>query len=820
MLTTLFKHWSYRVFAPGAILRKTYEAFQKLLSFDSRSHELMAEIESIYYQGKKEDFSIISLKYDALAESVNGMVSSLEEMAPGSYVGLSAYYRKFDFYCRFFLVPPPLNFGTPFVLEFAGDTISTPLAGAKTTNLVEIGDDLNLNIPCGFVITTNSFNYLLEYNDLRPAITSLLCKIDLQDVDLLSQIASQLMGLIRNAEIPPDIEAAIVYASRRIKEKKSTDQLVAVRSSALSEDGQCSFAGQYASYLNIKLENLLQTYLKVLSSKYSPEALAYRINCGLSDEEAPMAVMILEMVDANCAGVLYTADPSGIQEDTLFVHATHGLGEAVVSGKVIPDVFTVDKTTNQLKERNSTNESARGRTLTESQLLDLSKKGLLIEHHFGAAQDIEWAMPKDGSLIFLQSRPLQVTNLKEKSASSYDPGSCEPLFHAGVMAASGIGSGKAWCPDAKNPLKNLENGAILVIRETLPSYVKFLHLVSGVIAELGSSAGHFATVCREFGVPLLLGVGDNIHRIKHGQALTLSADDTTVYPDDTLALISKIPAYERDKNLPFYRKLRSILDFITPLKLVDPHAADFTPEGCRSLHDIIRFSHEKAVQSMFSIGDRWGGRRGVKKKLQTSLPFEVFLVDVGGGLDKRAAGRDIITVDLVHSTPFQALWRGLNHSDISWGEQTYYDWKSYDQLAMSDAFAFQSSSDSASYAVLGKDYLNINIRFGYHFTVVDSLCEPESAASYCTMRFAGGGGDFDGRELRILFLTDILEQLDFRVETKGELLDARLTGISAEKLLERIESIGRLLGVTKQMDMRLKDREMVNRQVEKFFQMV
>ncbi len=820
MLTTLFKHWSYRVFAPGAVLRTTYEAFQRLLSFDSRSHEMMAELESLYYQGKKEDFSKISQKYNELAESVNGMVSSLEEMAPGSYLGLPAYFRKFDFYSRFFLFPPSLNFGTPFVLEFAEDTILTPLAGSKSTRLVEIADDLDLSIPCGFVITTNSFNYLLEYNDLRPAITSLLSSIDIQDTNQLLQISASLMDIIRTAEIPPDIETAIRYASRRLREKKTEHRLIAVRSSALSEDGQCSFAGQYASYLNIKLEDLLDAYLKVLSSKYSPEALAYRINCGLSDEETPMAVMILEMVDASCAGVLYTADPSGIEEDTLFVHATHGLGESVVSGTVIPDVFTVDKTTNQLQEIKDDPHPSKGDTLTEAQILELSREGLLIEHHFGEPQDIEWAIRKDGSIIFLQSRPLQVTTHENQSVSSFDPGSCKPLFSAGVMAASGIGSGKAWCPDADHPLKDIEKGAILVIRETLPSYVKILHQVSGVIAELGSSAGHFATVCREFGVPLLLGVDQNIHHITHGQGLTLSADDTTVYPDDTLALVHRIPAYIRDKDLPFYRKLRSILDFITPLKLVDPHAADFTQEGCRSLHDIIRFSHEMAVQSMFSIGDRWGGRRGVKKKLQTGLPFEVFLVDVGGGLDKNAAGQDIITVDLVHSTPFQALWRGLNHSGISWGEQTYYDWKSYDQLAMSDAFAFQSSSDSATYAVLGKEYLNINIRFGYHFTVVDALCEPESAANYCSMRFAGGGGDFDGRELRILFLTSVLEQLDFHVESKGELLDARLTGMSVDKLMERIESLGKLLGVTKQMDMRLKDENMVEEQVKKFFQMV
>ena len=112
----------------------------------------------------------------------------------------------------------------------------------------------------------------------------------------------------------------------------------------------------------------------------------------------------------------------------------------------------------------------------------------------------------------------------------------------------------------------------------------------------------------------------------------------------------------------------------------------------------------------------------------------------------------------------------------------------------------------------------MNIRFGYHFTVIDALCEPESTTSYCTMRFAGGGGEFEGRELRIIFLEKVLARLGFDVAVKGDLLDAKISGIAADTLMERIESLGKLLGVTKQMDMRLKDIEMVEQQIDKFFQ--
>lgn len=820
MLTNLFKHWTYRVFAPGAVLRTTYEAFQKLLTFDNRSHEIMAELESLYYQGKKEDFCKISLKYESLARNVKGMVESLELMAPGSYVNLPLYFNKFNFYSRFFLAPPRLHFGEPFVLQFTDKALITDLAGSKTSSLIELERHLGLTIPAGFVITTNCFSYLLEYNNLRPAINALLAETDLTSVSLLSEISCKIVQLIRQAAIPPDIAKAILTAQKLLRKEKSTNKnnkpLFAVRSSALSEDGQCSFAGQYSSYLNVEPDKLIDTYIKVLCSKYSPEALAYRINCGLSDEETPMAVMVLFMVDAAAAGVIYTADPSGTQKDKLFVHATMGLGDSVVSGTVIPDVFPVHKSTNQLSDSHPSPD----KSLTESQILALSEKALRIERHFGKAQDIEWAMQKDGTFVFLQSRELHLYDHEKKTDEGTTVNSDALLFCGGVMAASGTACGKAWHLNSDNSLDTMEQGDILIIRETLPSYVKVLHQVSGVVAELGSAAGHFATVCREFGVPLLLGVGENIHRISHGQTVTLSADNRAVYSGDKLTSVEAVPVYKRDKNLPFFKKLRSVLDFVTPLKLLDPQSKDFVPESCRSLHDIIRFSHEMAVQSMFSIGDRCRTIKGGRKKLQTQLPFEVFLVDVEEGLDKSAAALDIITVDQIRSTPFQALWRGFNHSDISWGEQTYYDWKGYDRQVMSDAFAFQSSSDSASYAVVGKNYLNMNIRFGYHFTLIDALCEPDTTTNYCTMRFAGGGGEFEGRELRILFLKKVLVRLGFDVEIKGDLLDARISGIAASVLMERIESLGKLLGVTKQMDMRLKDPEMVDQQIEEFFQIL
>ncbi len=814
MLTNLFKHWTYRVFAPGAVLRTTYEAFQELLIFDSRCHEIMADLESLYYQGNKEDFCKIFLKYEALAENVEGMVNSLRRMAPGSYLDLHSYYIKFNFYSRFFFAPPELHFGRPFTLPLTYRELSKELAGAKTCTLAKLKDSLGLKIPSGYVITTNCFSYFLEYNNLRPAINTLLSQTDLESITNLSEISIKIISLIKEAELPHDICESIQNAQSNTQATNGDKCLFAVRSSALSEDGQCSFAGQYSSYLNIEPDSIQDAYIDVLCSKYSPEALAYRINCGLSDEETPMAVLVLTMVKAVAAGVVYTTDPSGKETNNLYIHATPGLGDAVVSGLVIPELFVVNKKSKQLLGTPSATEN----TLTQTQLQSLSEKAVSIERYFKKPQDIEWALQSDGTFVFLQSRDLQQYASPEDTMTKQNLPDSSLLFKGGIMAASGTASAKAWVLDAEYPLEQMDTGAILVLRESLPSYVRVLHRVSGVIAELGSSAGHFATVCREFGVPLLLGIGKDINHIQHGEPITLAADHTAVYSGNHSLVTDTIPAYKREKDLPYFTKLRTVLDFITPLKLLDPHSKNFAPDSCRSLHDIIRFSHEMAVQSMFSIGDRCSTIKGGKKKLETDLPFEVFLVDVDGGIEVTPSESSCITVDSIRSTPFLALWRGFNHPHISWDDKTYYDWKSYDQMAMSDAFAFQSSSDSASYAVLGKDYLNMNIRFGYHFTVIDALCDRESTTSYCSLRFAGGGGDFEGRELRIHFLRNVLDRLGFDVTVKGDLLDAKTIGISADILLDRIELLGKLLGLSKQMDMHLKDPAMVEKHIQNFFE--
>ncbi|MEK6201251.1 MAG: hypothetical protein N2A40_02350, partial [Desulfobulbaceae bacterium] len=298
--------------------------------------------------------------------------------------------------------------------------------------------------------------------------------------------------------------------------------------------------------------------------------------------------------------------------------------------------------------------------------------------------------------------------------------------------------------------------------------------------------------------------------------ITMSAEEKVVYQGDLLTRLATVPLHETQKRLPFFRKMRKLLDIITPLHLVDPKARGFTPESCRSLHDIIRFTHEQAVRTMFSLGDRLGNRSRNRKKLLSDLPFDIFVVDVGGGLVPSAAQEEELRVEQISSTPFLALWTGLTHPSVQWQERAHFDWKHFGEMAMADGIASTDSPDFASYAVLGADYVNLIMRFGYHFTLVDALCGKDSSNNYCQFRFAGGGADFSGRLLRLDFISTLLKQAGFQVETRGDLLDARISALAIPEMKDQLVTLGRLLGATKLMDMVLHDQQEVQQYVQNF----
>ena len=828
MIGDLFKYWTYQVFSPGTILREKYEAFRSLLEYDQLAHESMAELQRISYEELPVDASRVHTCYANFSTAVANIVDHLSQMCPGCYSDLKVYHTKFDQYIRYLLAPSntahsPEN---PYTLALSRETeYDSDLVGGKAEPLIKILKKLQLPVPKGFIITTNAFWYLIEHNRLRPIIDTALARIHPDEPSAIVSVSEELSSAMMEMEIPSELEAAILNALKKLQTQCGDYLQLAVRSSALGEDSDTSHAGQYRSCLQVKPENVFQAYRHVLASKFEPTALYYRIRSGMEDGEAPMAVLVMEMIDPTFSGVLYTRGPTPEKTDITSIHYVEGFGEALVSGdrkaRVISFTHNQGDITKALDVNAASNDDVPLPLLDVTTVTHLAQWAVQLEDLHKAPCDVEWCLEKSGRLYLLQCRPLlqqqaphqppKQTALEEDSTES------KLLFKGGLCACAGMGSGPVYKINSDTDLIQIPQNSVAVLKTSPPHFVPILDRVSAVIVEQGSVAGHFQTVAREFNVPTLVDVKDAGKKLKQGELVTVDAGSLKIvagYSTETAA--AKLNMNKKAMDNPLHRKLKAAMSFITPLKLLDPRSPSFLPQSCRSMHDIIRFAHEKAVYEMFAIGDRRLKRKKGARKLIGELPMVIYVLDVGGGIQEEQSQKQSIKIEDISCQPMHALWQGLLHPDIQWAGHSHFDWAEYDRLVMNGGIISPESAMLSSYAVVADRYLNFCLKFGYHFAIIDALFQKPPQTGHIWFRFTGGGGDPQGRVLRVRFIERVLETLGFSVKTEGELINARCDEADDATFENGLVRIGHLLGVTRLMDMHLKDETTVDHLVDLF----
>jgi pyruvate,water dikinase len=841
LLKNLFKYWTFQIFTPGNLVREKYEAFKSLLNHDKRAHELMAELEEIYYSQMAVDFSVIEEKYAEFSQCVSATVEDLAKVCPHKYLDLGKYYQKFDDYIRFMLSAKEPSSAPPFTILLEEITKSDKnMVGGKAVNLGIVHTEIALPVPKGFVITANAFNHFIEFNNLREIIDSELAKLDIHSTASLTAVSGELIDRISNSRIPADIEKAVNRIIRVLWPAQDDKLRVAMRSSAVGEDSASSFAGQYRTVLNVGSREILNAYRQVVASKYSPRAMYYRIHCGLADIETPMAVLALEMIDARSSGVMYTQDLNDPRSGRLSIHAIPGLGELLVAGKSSPDIFSlskenppriVDKKLRSQSEQlvptpdNKTkivpvaSDKQNAPALGKKAVLSLAQWGLRLEAFYGEPQDIEWCQDGHDRLFLLQSRPLRTGNIQTTTPLEcrFEDIPNDVLITDADTASAGIGAGPVYRVNTLDALDAFPQGSVLVARDASPRYVSLMDRLSAVVTEKGSAAGHLASVAREFGVPMLVNAAQAVAKLPAAAKVTVHADGGSVFKGLVQSMLDS-PCAKRNLllNSPFMRRLDAVMGFISPLRLIDPEAHNFKPYGCRSLHDIIRFAHEKAVQAMFHLGDRRFRKISGSKKLRLNIPMLFYVLDVGGGLKKDLQETKTIGIEDINSLPMQAVFSGLRHPNIRWGTFTHFDWAAHDKIVMNGGIINPDSAMFASHAVIAEEYANLNLRFGYHFVIVDTACGSRPDDNYIFFRFSGGGADIEKRLLRADFLSRILQRLDFEIDRKSDLVDARFTEADKETTAHKLDMLGRLLGATRLMDMYLKDESMIEGYVQEF----
>ena len=196
--------------------------------------------------------------------------------------------------------------------------------------------------------------------------------------------------------------------------------------------------------------------------------------------------------------------------------------------------------------------------------------------------------------------------------------------------------------------------------------------------------------------------------------------------------------------------------------------------------------------------------------------MKINVLDVGGGVGESAEGEKTVTPGQIENIPMKALLQGLLHPGIQWGAFSHFNWEEHDRIVLNGGIISPDNAMFASHAILAEDYLNLNLKFGYHFVIVDALCDSNQNENHIRFRFSGGGAKLEQRMLRTRFLGDILSWLGFSVDLKHDLVDGVFLSEDISKTLDCLDFTGRLLGATRLMDMYLNTENDLNRCVRDF----
>ncbi len=291
--------------------------------------------------------------------------------------------------------------------------------GASLARLATAG----LPVPPGFHIPTRAYRRFVSENHLADTIVSAASRATADDPAALDELSEQIRSRIVQGIIPDDIAASIRGAYGEL----GTDHpAVAVRSSATAEDlPGMSFAGQQDTYLNVRGDDhVLDSVKRCWASLWTARALAYRARQGIRPEDVSIAVVVQQLVPADAAGILFTANPMTGARDEIMINAAWGLGEAIVGGHVTPDTMVVNKATGSLKSQDMADkdvmtlrlaegtreeavpaEKRKQAALQPQQAVELARLGVQIERLYGQPMDIEWALSEEQFFI-VQARPI------------------------------------------------------------------------------------------------------------------------------------------------------------------------------------------------------------------------------------------------------------------------------------------------------------------------------------------------------------------------------------------------------------------------------
>jgi pyruvate,water dikinase len=432
--------------------------------------------------------------------------------------------------------------------------------GGKNASLGEMISQLahlGVRVPGGFATTAAAYRDFLAQSGLDKRIRVVLEDLAVTDVTALAEVGSRIRQWIVDTPLPPRLESEVREAYGKMQAEAGVDISWAIRSSATAEDlPDASFAGQQETFLNINGEDHVLSAIKlVFASLYNDRAIAYRVHQGFKHQDVALSAGIQRMVrsDLGASGVMFTLDTESGFEQVVLINSAYGLGETVVQGSVNPDEFYVYKPALRQGKAAVISRNLGGKaikmifgaghetgrsvltvevppaerqhfSITDAEVEELARYGLIIEQHYGRAMDIEWGKDGlDGKLYILQARPETVQSHETQGKlRRYRLKQQSQILVSGRAVGQRIGGGPVCLVADASKMNQVQAGDVLVTDMTDPDWEPVMKRASAIVTNRGGRTCHAAIVARELGIPAVVGCGDATQILEHGDAVTVS----------------------------------------------------------------------------------------------------------------------------------------------------------------------------------------------------------------------------------------------------------------------------------------------------------
>ena len=788
-------------------VRSVYSKFRRIQKLNTAILERISEMERalggeyIFDQAFLES-SVRNLNADAYQ-----VVYSLNALSDNRYVELFDRYQDIkgvlDDILSGGLGPYAGRMALPYsVLGYEME----PLAGMLNVCLAEARRNLDLSAPDGFAVTVTGCRSFFEYNGLFAA--------------LKERGRSGVESLFGGAEIPAPLARALERESTALMERCGTGVRLTVRVGFTGSDGSSQpdlrgLSGVDTKELSSACRSVLAEYVSFLGDE-EWERL----------EDLSVALAVHETIPVQVTGTISALGPAGDPHSVLAVEASpvdaperierYALKRVypfdLIRAEIVPKPLGVVRAGKQALALDRNGLRYGSALVGPAFLRTLAQCAVGIERILGLPHEVHWGRTNSPLPVVFDVRPLCCR--METDYPSDEPvealRNAEVLLKGGETAQSGVAAGKIIHLTHDLKPSDFPSGAIAVAKQASPNWSPFLRRASAIVTEIGSTTGHLATIARELRVPAIVGVPHALRLLPEGIEVTVDAGEPAVYRGTVESLFyfhsSGTDLYPTD---PEYMTLRRLLRWIMPLNLIDPESGDFTPQNCRTYHDLIHYAHERSVEDLIGIQERQGGANSFQTcRLELDAPLDLFVLDIDRGLSPGAGPS--IGPEEVASEPFAAFLEGVAFRSM-WarGPASIGLRDILSGIARTPSLTSLPQYAGKNLAVVARHYMNVGLRLGYHFSVIDAHLSDNVNRNTVYFRFVGGFADAERRRRRAELIRRILEEIGFKVSVNGDLVVGKMKIADREETANAVVRLGELTAFTRQMDVAMASDETV-----------